>query len=51
MRKNWEAPQAIVVGVTNAKKFAPRVKDLFKQLGGQLIARDELLKFRLVSAL
>jgi SNF2 family DNA or RNA helicase len=51
MRKNWQAPQAMVVGVTNAKKFAPRVEDLFKQLGGQLINRDDLLQFKLPSAL
>ena len=46
MRKNWKAPKAIVIGVTNARNFAPRVKDQFKQLGGQLITRDDLPQFR-----
>jgi hypothetical protein len=47
MRGNWQAPKATVVGVTNARKFAPRVISQFKQIGGQLIARDQLLHFSL----
>ena len=46
---NWKAPKAIVVGVSNAKRFAPRVVEGFKKINGQLIARDQLAQFRLVS--
>ena len=48
MRKNWQAPKAIVVGVSNARKFAPRVITQFEQMGGQLFARDRLVDFRLL---
>jgi hypothetical protein len=47
VRVNWRAPTAIVIGVTNAKKFAPRIVDGFKKIGGRLIAREQLAKFRL----
>jgi hypothetical protein len=39
---NWQAPKAVVVGVSNAKRFAPRVVDGFNKIGGRLIARDQL---------
>lgn len=47
VRANWRAPTAIVVGVTNAKKFAPRIVDGFTKIGGRLIAREKLAEFRL----
>jgi hypothetical protein len=47
VRVNWRAPAAIVIGITNAKKFAPRIVDGFKNLGGHLIAREQLADFRL----
>jgi SNF2-related domain/Restriction endonuclease len=46
VRENWKAPQAVVIGVSNAKKFAPRVIDEFKRINGRLIARDELWRIR-----
>jgi HJR/Mrr/RecB family endonuclease len=50
VRGNWNAPDAIVVGVSNAKKFAPRVVEAFNFMGGRLISRDELCSMRLISA-
>ena len=47
VRENWRAPEAIVVGVSNANKFAPRIVDGFKKIGGRLIAREQLAQFRL----
>jgi hypothetical protein len=47
VRENWRAPEAIVVGISNAKKFAPRIVEGFKKIGGRLIARDKLAEFRL----
>jgi hypothetical protein len=46
VRDNWRAPEAMVIGVSNAKKFAPRVVAEFKKIGGRLIARDELPRVR-----
>jgi hypothetical protein len=46
---NWQAPEAVVVGISNAKRFAPRVVEGFNKIGGLLIARDQLAKFRLIS--
>lgn len=46
---NWQAPKAVVVGVSNAKRFAPRVVEGFNKISGRLIARDQLAKFRLIS--
>jgi hypothetical protein len=50
VRENWRAPTAIVVGISNAKKFAPRIVDGFKKIGGRLIAREQLAEFRLAIA-
>ncbi len=47
VRVNWRAPRAIVIGITNAKKFAPRIVDGFKKIDGRLIAREKLAEFRL----
>jgi SNF2 family DNA or RNA helicase len=47
VRENWRAPEAIVVGVSNANKFTPRIVDGFKKIGGRLIAREQLAQFRL----
>jgi HJR/Mrr/RecB family endonuclease len=47
VRENWSAEGATVVGVTNAKTFAPRVVAEFARMGGRLIARDELAALRL----
>jgi HJR/Mrr/RecB family endonuclease len=45
VRVNWRAPTAVVIGITNAKKFAPRIVDGFKKIDGRLIAREELAEF------
>jgi hypothetical protein len=45
---NWQAPKAVVVGVSNAKRFAPRVVEGFNKINGRLIARDQLAKFRVI---
>jgi hypothetical protein len=42
VRENWRAMEAVVVGVSNARKFSPRVIDEFKKMNGRLIARDNL---------
>jgi hypothetical protein len=47
VRVNWRAPTATVIGITNAKKFAPRIVEGFKKIDGRLIARDKLAEFRL----
>src|SRR5262249_19782462 len=46
VRENWRALNAVVVGVSNAKKFSPRVVEQFKQMNGRLIARDDLWRMR-----
>jgi HJR/Mrr/RecB family endonuclease len=46
VRENWRADTAVVIGVSNAKRFAPRVVDEFKRINGRLIARDELARVR-----
>jgi HJR/Mrr/RecB family endonuclease len=43
VRENWRAEGATVVGVTNAKAFAPRVVAEFERIRGRLIARNELV--------
>ena len=47
VRENWRAAEATVVGITNAKWFAPRVVTEFARKKGRLIARDELAALRL----
>jgi HJR/Mrr/RecB family endonuclease len=42
VRENWHAADAIVVGVTNGKRFSQRVADKFSKNGWKLIARDQL---------
>jgi hypothetical protein len=46
VRENWQARDAIVFGVSNAKRFAPRVVEGFKNINGRLIARDQLARVR-----
>jgi hypothetical protein len=46
VRENWHAKDALVVGVSNAKRFSPRVVDQFKKINGRLIARDGLWRLR-----
>lgn len=48
VQANWRAEGAVVVGVTNGRKFAPRVMDEFRRIGGRLISRDELANFSLL---
>lgn len=43
--QNWKSPGAIVVGLSNAMRFAPRVIEGFKSLNGRLIGREELARF------
>jgi hypothetical protein len=47
VRENWKAPLATVVGVSNAKRFAPRVIEGFERMRCKLIARNRLLQFTL----
>lgn len=47
VKANWQAEDAIVVGVSNGRKFAPRVVDEFSKIGGRLISRDQLPKLPL----
>lgn len=42
VRENWRAPNALVIGVTNAKRFSPLVEQEFSRIGGRLVARDRL---------
>ena len=42
VRVNWKAPMATVIGISNAKRFAPRVVEGFRKINGRLVARDEL---------
>jgi hypothetical protein len=42
VRVNWKAPTATVIGISNAKRFAPRVVEGFGKINGRLVARDEL---------
>jgi SNF2 family DNA or RNA helicase len=46
VRENWRAQEAMVIGISNAKKFAPRVVAEFKKINGRLIAREELAHVR-----
>jgi Restriction endonuclease len=46
VRSNWRVQDALVIGVTNAKKFAPRVIAEFEKIKGRLISRDELPRLR-----
>ncbi len=46
VRENWRAPDAVVFGVSNAKRFAPRVVEGFRNIKGRLIARDQLARVR-----
>ena len=46
VQSNWQAQDALVIGVSNAKKFAPRVITEFEKIKGRLIARDELPRLR-----
>jgi len=46
VRENWRADTAVVIGVSNAKRFAPRVVEEFRNIIGRLIARDELARVR-----
>ena len=48
VRNNWRANNAMVIGVSNAAKFAPRVIAEFERINGRLISRDGLrdLHFR-----
>ena len=46
VRDNWRARDAVVIGVTNAKRFAPRVIAEFAKIGGRLIGRDELARLQ-----
>jgi hypothetical protein len=47
VRVNWKAPTATVIGISNANRFAPRVVEGFKKIGGRLVARDGLTNFTL----
>lgn len=47
VRANWQAESATVIGISNAKRFAPRVLDGFEKISGKLIARDQLASFSL----
>jgi hypothetical protein len=47
VRANWQAASAAVIGISNARKFAPRVLDGFSRMGGRLISRAELPTFTL----
>jgi len=46
VRENWKAYDAVVFGVSNAKRFAPKVVEGFKNIDGRLIARDQLARAR-----
>jgi hypothetical protein len=46
VRESWQAHNAVVIGVSNAKRFAPRVVDEFRYINGRLIARDQLAQVR-----
>jgi hypothetical protein len=43
VRENWRAPFALVIGVTNAKRFSSTVEQEFSRIGGRLVARADLL--------
>lgn len=47
VKTNWQAQSAIVIGVSNGRKFAPRVVDEFNRIGGRLISREQLVNFSL----
>jgi hypothetical protein len=46
VRDNWRAQDAMVIGVSNAKAFAPRVVAEFRKINGRLIPRGELVQAR-----
>ena len=46
VKSNWRVQDALVIGVTNAEKFAPRVIAEFEKIKGRLISRDELPRLR-----
>ena len=46
VQSTWRAQNALVIGISNAKKFAPRVIAEFEKIKGRLIARDELPRLR-----
>ena len=46
VKNNWQAQEARVIGISNAKKFAPRVVAEFEKIKGRLVARDELPRLR-----
>lgn len=46
VRTNWRAENAVVIGVSNAKRFAPRVIAEFEKIKGRLVGRDELPRLR-----
>jgi hypothetical protein len=46
VRDSWRASGAVVVGVTNARRFSPKVLSEFKKINGRLIARDDLWRLR-----
>ena len=46
VRDNWRASGAVVIGVTNARTFSPRVTSEFKKINGRLIARYDLWQLR-----
>jgi hypothetical protein len=45
--RNWQAPAAVVIGVSNAKRFAQRVINEFERINGRLVGRDDLASFGL----
>lgn len=46
VRDNWRAPNAKVIGVSNAEKFSPSVIAEFAKIDGRLIARNELTRLK-----
>ncbi len=46
VRRSWQADAAVVIGISNAKRFAPRVVEEFRNINGRLIGRDELPRAR-----
>jgi hypothetical protein len=46
VRDSWQAYDALVIGVSNAKRFAPRVISAFKNINGRLIGREQLPRLR-----
>jgi len=48
VKANWQAENAVVIGISNGRKFAPRVIEGFGRIGGRLISRDQLSGFSLI---